>query len=128
MNDMAVLSQRARGVRIRHRRNTLQSLAHRLRLPVTLVRRLARLPMWQSTGTSKREPAVVSTLEVEHKTIKADDILTPAEVAAKLKVPETWVFEKTRRRCRNPIPVIRLGRYVRFNWNDVQAWLAENSQ
>ncbi len=44
------------------------------------------------------------------------DILTPEEVAARLKVPESWVYEKTRARCRNPIPCLRLGRYIRFQW------------
>ena len=45
--------------------------------------------------------------------VQADDILTPEELAAKLKVPDSWVYEKTRGRCRNPIPCLRLGRYVR---------------
>jgi hypothetical protein len=28
--------------------------------------------------------------------LKSEDILTPEEVAARLKVPESWVYEKTR--------------------------------
>jgi excisionase family DNA binding protein len=55
--------------------------------------------------------------------VKAEDILTPEELAAKLKVPDSWVYEKTRGRCRNPIPCLRLGRYVRFDWTSVAAWL-----
>jgi excisionase family DNA binding protein len=55
--------------------------------------------------------------------IDPDDILTPEEVAARLKVPESWVYEKTRARCRNPMPCLRLGRYVRFDWNAVISWL-----
>ena|ERR1700677_1549809 len=55
--------------------------------------------------------------------LKAEDILTPEEVAARLKVPESWVYEKTRVRCRNPIPCLRLGRYIRFDWNAVITWL-----
>jgi excisionase family DNA binding protein len=51
------------------------------------------------------------------------NILTPEELAARLKVPESWVYEKTRARCRNPIPCLRLGRYVRFDWSAVIAWL-----
>jgi hypothetical protein len=56
--------------------------------------------------------------------VKAEDILTPEELAARLKVPDSWVYEKTRGRCRNPIPCLPLGRYVRFNWTSVAAWLA----
>ena len=55
--------------------------------------------------------------------LKPEDILTPEEVAARLKVPPSWVYEKTRTRCRNPIPCLRLGRYVRFDWNAVIIWL-----
>jgi hypothetical protein len=55
--------------------------------------------------------------------LKAEDILTPEEVAARLKAPESWVYEKTRVRCRNPIPCLRLGRYIRFDWNAVITWL-----
>jgi excisionase family DNA binding protein len=55
--------------------------------------------------------------------VKAEDILTPEELAARLKVPDSWVYEKTRGRCRNPIPCLRLGRYVRFDWTSVATWL-----
>jgi excisionase family DNA binding protein len=61
-------------------------------------------------------------------TLKSEDILTPEEVAARLKVPPSWVYEKTRARCRNPIPCLRLGRYVRFDWNAVIKWLSSESQ
>jgi len=56
--------------------------------------------------------------------LKPEDILTPEEVAARLKVPESWVYEKTRARCRNPMPCLRLGRYIRFDWNAVIIWLS----
>jgi hypothetical protein len=56
--------------------------------------------------------------------VQADDILTPEELAARLKVPDSWVYEKTRGRGRNPIPCLRLWRYVRFNWVAVVTWLA----
>jgi hypothetical protein len=55
-------------------------------------------------------------------------LLTPAELAARLAVPQTWVREKTRERARlrdkDPLPVVRLGKYVRFNWPDIEKWLA----
>ena len=31
-----------------------------------------------------------------------DEVFTPEELAARLKVPDSWVYEKTRGRCRNP--------------------------
>ena len=49
-------------------------------------------------------------------TINHTDVLTPEELAQRLKVPQSWVYEKTRGRSRDPLPVIRLGKYMRFNW------------
>lgn len=54
-------------------------------------------------------------------------LLTPAELAARLAVPQSWVREKTRERARlrdkDPLPVVRLGKYVRFSWAAVESWL-----
>ncbi len=55
--------------------------------------------------------------------MQPEDILTPKELARRLKVPESWVFEKTRARQRNPLPALHIGRYVRFHWPAVAAWL-----
>jgi predicted DNA-binding transcriptional regulator AlpA len=59
--------------------------------------------------------------------IDPSQILTLPELAARLKVSERWVYEKCRRRCANPLPCIRIGRYLRFNWLYVSAWLQRNS-
>ena len=56
-----------------------------------------------------------------------EEILTPAQIAERLQVKPTWVYEQTRERAgiRNadPFPYIKLGRYLRFDWDDVLAWL-----
>lgn len=58
-------------------------------------------------------------------------LLTPAELAAKLNVPVSWIREKTRERARirdeDPLPIVRLGKYVRFDWSEVEAWLKRQS-
>lgn len=51
------------------------------------------------------------------------EIMTPAEVAQWLRVPESWVYEKTRRRCGNPLPCLRIGRYIRFDRRRIARWL-----
>ena len=56
--------------------------------------------------------------------LAAENILTPEELADRLKVPRSWIFEKTRSRCQNPIPHFRIGRYIRFDWTRVVEWLA----
>ena len=55
--------------------------------------------------------------------IEPSNILTLAELSQRLKVSERWVYEKSRRRCQNPLPCIRIGRYLRFDWTSVSAWL-----
>jgi predicted DNA-binding transcriptional regulator AlpA len=55
-------------------------------------------------------------------------ILTLEEVAARLKVSPRWCYEKTRRRCSNPLPCIRIGRYIRFDWIRVSAWLRQQER
>jgi hypothetical protein len=58
--------------------------------------------------------------------LESEDILTPREVAARLKVTVGWVYEMSRRRAlhqENPLPVLRCGRYLRFSWPDVCQWL-----
>jgi hypothetical protein len=50
------------------------------------------------------------------------DILTVNELAARLKVQPTWVYENQRRD--NPMPALHCGRYLRFSWPVVCEWLA----
>lgn len=58
-------------------------------------------------------------------------LLTPTELAKKLNVPVSWIREKTRRRARlrdaDPLPVVKLGKYSRFEWGKVAAWLQRQS-
>lgn len=56
-----------------------------------------------------------------------DGLLTVQELAKKLRVPISWIYSQTRKRERNSMPVIRLGKYVRFDVDEVLHWLKENS-
>jgi predicted DNA-binding transcriptional regulator AlpA len=73
---------------------------------------------------SKPAPAIA----VFPNPIDPSQILTLSELAARLKVSERWVYEKSRRRCQNPLPCIRIGRYLRFDWNSVSAWLRQQER
>lgn len=62
----------------------------------------------------------------EDRSMKAEDILTPQQLAERLQVGVSWVYEKSRRRgehTEKPLPVLRCGRYLRFYWPDVCEWL-----
>jgi predicted DNA-binding transcriptional regulator AlpA len=58
-----------------------------------------------------------------------DNILTPEQLAARLQVAVSWVYEKSRKRGGhgNPLPVLYCGRYLRFDWQAVCAWLRSNN-
>jgi len=58
--------------------------------------------------------------------MKPEDILTPAQLAERLQVGVSWVYEKNRSRGKHggtPLPVMHCGRYLRFYWPDVCEWL-----
>jgi hypothetical protein len=40
-----------------------------------------------------------------------------------MKVPVSWVYERTRRSGCDRIPHIKLGKYLRFRWAAVRQWL-----
>jgi hypothetical protein len=50
------------------------------------------------------------------------DILTVEELAARLKVNPSWVYEN--QRSHKPVPALHCGRYLRFSWTAVCTWLA----
>lgn len=47
---------------------------------------------------------------------EAKELLEPEELAARLKVPVSWVYEQSRQ---GNIPTHRIGRYVRFDLAEV---------
>jgi excisionase family DNA binding protein len=51
-----------------------------------------------------------------------DRLLTAAEVAELLSVSKSWVEERARE---GDIPHVRLGRYRRYQREEVLAWLSE---
>jgi hypothetical protein len=62
--------------------------------------------------------------------LQPEDILTPEQLAERLQVRKSWVFEQTRQRAKvrnkTPLPCIRLGKYLRFSWVAVCDWMAQN--
>ncbi|MGA2989875.1 MAG: helix-turn-helix domain-containing protein [Candidatus Korobacteraceae bacterium] len=50
-------------------------------------------------------------------------LLTVSEIAEALKVPVSWVYERTRRRGAERMPHIKLGKYLRFEPASIRTWL-----
>lgn len=55
-----------------------------------------------------------------------EELLTVEDVAVILRVPNSWVYERTRRRSADRIPGFRIGKYWRFRLADIKAWLEES--
>jgi hypothetical protein len=57
----------------------------------------------------------------------APELIDSAELAARWRVPESWIRNHTRARTprEGRIPCVRLGRYVRFEWGSARLgeWL-----
>ena len=51
-----------------------------------------------------------------------DRLLTAGELAERLGVLESWVAKAARA---NRLPHVLVGRYRRFRWSDIEAWLEE---
>ncbi len=53
---------------------------------------------------------------------KTQHLLNVDELAARLNVPKGWIYERT---SRGDIPFIKVGKYVRFEWNAILDWLKD---
>ena len=51
------------------------------------------------------------------------ELLTVEEVAALLRVPKSWVYERCLQTAAHPLPHIKLGKYVRFRKQDILEYL-----
>jgi hypothetical protein len=55
------------------------------------------------------------------------EIIDAKELAKRWALPCTWIREQTRSRTNDAIPHLRMGRYVRFEWNSpaLNVWLSK---
>jgi predicted DNA-binding transcriptional regulator AlpA len=52
-----------------------------------------------------------------------NQLLTVRDVAEFLQVPVSWVYKHAGPRCPNPLPCMKLGKYLRFRSTDIMAFL-----
>src|SRR5215467_5924670 len=52
-----------------------------------------------------------------------DELATVSQIAEFLQVPNSWVYERTRRRGNERIPHFKLGKYLRFSKSEVVEWV-----
>ena len=61
-------------------------------------------------------------------TIIHSDLLTPEELAARLRVPVSWIYDHVRARAGERLPGFKLGKYWRFRECDVLEWLEQRAK
>ena len=66
------------------------------------------------------EIGTVSTFSVDPGD---DSLLTPQDAARFLKVPVSWVYEHVRPEAQDRLPVVKLGKYLRFDARDLRAYV-----
>lgn len=56
------------------------------------------------------------------------DIIDSKELAQRWRLPESWVRDRVRVRSDDPLPHVKVGRYVRFEWGspELVEWWARH--
>ena len=78
------------------------------------------------TATFNRDQNLEALYTPSHQSLDCashDGLLTASEVAHLLKVPVSWVYDRTRRRGFGRMPHYKVGKYVRFSKQEVFDWL-----
>jgi predicted DNA-binding transcriptional regulator AlpA len=68
------------------------------------------------------------TRGIEDLEAKTDRLLDVTELAAFLHVSTRFVYGRTSPSCPQPIPHLKLGKFVRFRLSEVLKWLEDNSR
>ena len=72
----------------------------------------------QASASPAQTPVTVSNSE---------PILTGEQVAERLQLKTSTVYEFTRRRSKRPLPAMHAGKFLRFYWSDVEKWLKSDA-
>ena len=63
-------------------------------------------------------------MSAQQQTVNGNEVIDAPELAKRWRLPESWIREQTRTRAGDPLPCVRFGRYVRFEWGSPKlvAW------
>jgi excisionase family DNA binding protein len=78
---------------------------------------------------SRRRLRAAEILESAVNFAPSDELLDVAQVAQRLGLPKSTIYELTRNRAHvrhdHPLPSFKVGRRLKFNWTAVIGWLTE---
>ena len=78
--------------------------------------------------TTRMEARMEEQKEDRNKMIQPARLLTIEELASHLHLRKSWIYGQTRVARRTGFPVVRCGKYVRFELDDVLKWLKNGSK
>jgi len=56
------------------------------------------------------------------------NFLTVEELAEKLKVQKSWLYSRTRETGQGTMPRLKVGKYLRFDYQAVMDWLRKQNE
>lgn len=75
----------------------------------------------RGSGSDERTKYMTTHVEEEPMDRAGTEVLlTAAEAAQQLRVPESWLYAAARS---GTFPAVKIGRYVRFRQEDVTEWI-----
>jgi excisionase family DNA binding protein len=72
---------------------------------------------------SATESGILTARQAPNVSSEPGTLLTVREVAQFIKVPVSWVYERTRRRGVERLPHIKVGKYLRFRLREIEVYL-----
>ena len=84
-----------------------------------LLTAIVRASTSPATISTKTDARVLRTFESP----ASEELLTVQDAARFLNVPVSWVYEHTRNDRSDPLPFVKLGKYLRFDARDLRAYV-----
>ena len=67
-------------------------------------------------------------METQDTSFVENELLTVQEAAQLLKVPPSWIYDHVRPDAADRLPVLKLGKYLRFDARDLHAYIERKRQ
>jgi excisionase family DNA binding protein len=81
----------------------------------------------EGTERERSGAEVVLSRKNEHDQVVAPEflleLLTLEEIASALRVSPSWVYERVRKRGKDKMPHLKVGKYLRFRLKEVRRWV-----
>ena len=74
-------------------------------------------------GTTHSLDVAGNRTDIDSETAFGEGLLTVYDTARFLNVSVSWVYEHTRDTVNDPLPYVKLGKYLRFDRRDLRAYV-----